>query len=227
MKTIFIGLILLCALQYVFAQTDQVTFEPDETYMTNMRKGIMGIEYTVPVVIYKGNRYYNDWTYGEIFLTNGDRITGLDLRYEEYLDQLLWQREDFIIGVLCKSGIKGFNLFDNSNNIVASFVKKRIKLPFENDSADCLLQTLVKGEYGFYAFRKVSKVPDALKLVDNTRYYVFYNDQYKMIKLRTHDLLNVSFIDKMRMESIIKSNKIRLRDNEQEFIRAISIYNKL
>jgi hypothetical protein len=186
----------------------------------------MGIEYTVPVVGYIGNRYYSDWTYGEIFLTNGDRITGLYLCYEEYLDQLLWLREDFIIGVLCKSGIKGFNLFDNSNNIVASFIKKRIRLPFENDSADCFFQTLVKGEYSFYAFRKVSRVPDALKLEDDTRYYVFNNDQYEMIKLRTRDLLNVSFIDKMRMESIIKSNKIRLRDNEQEFIRAISIYNK-
>lgn len=226
MKNIFIGLILLCAIQNVFAQTDQVTFEPDETYMMNMRKGIMGIEYTVPVVGYKGNRYYSNWTCGEIFLTNGERITGLYLRYEEYLDQLLWLREEFRVGVLSKACIKGFNLYDDSNNIVASFIKKRIRLPFENDSADCFFQKLVKGEYSFYAFRKVSRLSDVLKLVDDTRYYVFNNDQYEMIKLRTRDLLNVSFIDKMKMKSIIKSNKIRLRDNEQEFIKAISLYNE-
>jgi len=226
MKTSFIGLILLWAIQNVFAQTNQVTFEPDEVYMTNMQNGIMGIEYTNPVVGYDGNRYFNDWTSGELFLANGDRITGLLLCYEEYLDQLLWLRNDFITGVIYKAGVEGFNLFDNSNNVVASFEKKRITLPFENDSADCLLQALVKGEYGFYAFRRVSKMPNALKLEDNTRYYVFNNDQYEMIKLRMRDLLNVSFIDKMKMESIIKSNKIRLIGNEQEFVRAISIYNK-
>jgi hypothetical protein len=226
MKNIFIGLIMLCTIQNVFTQTGQVMIEPDETYMMSMRKGIMGIEYTVPVVGYKGNRYYNNWTYGEIIFTNGERITGLYLRYEEYLDQLLWLTEEFRVGVLCKACIKGFSLYDDSNNIIASFIKKRIRLPFENDSADCFLQTLVKGEYSFYAFRKVIKLHDAPKLADDTRYYVFNNDQCEMIKLGTRDLLNVSFIDKMKMRSIIKSNKIRVRDNEEEFIRAISIYNK-
>jgi hypothetical protein len=226
MKNIFIGLIMLCAIQNICAQADHVEYEPDEAYMMNMRKGMMGIEYIDPVVGYKGNRYYNNWTYGEILLTNDERITGLSLRYEEYLDQLLWLRGEFRVGVLCKACIKGFNLYDDSNNIIASFIKKRIRLPFENDSADCFFQILVKGEYSFYAFRKVSRLHDAPKLADDTRYYVFNNDQYEMIKLRTHDLLNVSFIDKMKMKSIIKSNEIRLRDNELEFIKAISLYNK-
>lgn len=226
MKTTLIGLILFCIVQNAFTQTDQVTIEPDEVYMTTMRNGLMGREYSDPVVGYKGDRFYCNWTKGEIFLTNGERITGLSLRYEGYLDQLLWLREDFKTGVLFKPGIKGFNLFDQSNNIVASFAKIRIKLPFESDSADCLLQVLVNGDYGFYAFRKISKVPDALELENNTKFYVSHNDQYKMIKLRTRDLLKVPFIDKVKMELIIKSNKIRLKDNEQEFIRVITLYNK-
>ncbi len=227
MKNTFICLIVLCAIQNVFAQADHGKFEPDETYMMNMRKGMMGVEYIDPVVGYKGDPFYNDWTYGEILLTNGEKITGLYLRYEGYLDQLLWLREDFIPCVLCKACIRGFNLVDISNNIAASFIiKKGIRLPFENDSADCFFQTLVYGKYSFYAYRKVGRLRDASKLVDDTRYYIFNNDQYEKTKLRTRDLLNVSFIDKTRMKSIIKSNKIRLRDNEQEFIRAISIYNK-
>ena len=226
MKNIFIGLITLCAIQNVFAQTDHLKYEPDEPYMMNMRKGMMGIEYIDPFVGYKGDQYFNNWTYGEIFLTNGERITGLYLRYEGYLDQLLYLREDHIPCILCKACIKGFNLFDDSDNIAASFIiKKGIRLPFENDSANCFFQTLVEGEYSFYAFRKVIKLLDVFKWADDTKYYIFNNDQYERIKLRAHDLLKVSFIDKMRMKSIIKSNKIRLRNNEQEFIRAISIYN--
>jgi len=227
MRNTFICLIVLCIIQNVFAQTDHVKSEPDELYMMNIRKGMMGIEYINPVVGYKGNQYYNNWTHGEILLTNGERITGLYLRYDGYLDQLLWLREDFINCVLCKACIKGFNLYDDSDNIAASFIiKKGIRLPLENDSADCFFQTLGKGEYSFYAFRKVGRLRDVSTLVDDTRYYIFNNDQYTKIRLRTHDLLNVSFIDRMRMKSIIKSNKIRLRDNEQEFIRAISIYNQ-
>jgi hypothetical protein len=227
MKNIYIGLIMLCAIQNVFAQTDHIKSEPDETYMVIMRKGMMGIEYTNPVVDYKGNQYFNDWTYGEIFLTSGERITGLLLRYEGYLDQLLWLREDYIPCILCKSCIKNFNLYDDSDNLTASFIIKRgIRLPFENDSADCFFQILVQGDYSFYAFRKVGRLRDAFELVDDTRYYLFNNDQYEKIKLRKHYLLDVSFIDKMKMKSILESNKIRLRDNEQEFIRAIIIYNR-
>jgi hypothetical protein len=227
MRNIFLGLIMFFSIQNIFAQTDHVKSEPDETYMLIMRKGMMGVEYTNPVVGYKGDQYFNNWTYGEIFLTNGERITGLLLRYEGYLDQLLWLREDYIPCILCKSCIKGFNLYDDSDNLTASFIIKRgIRLPFENDSADCFFQSLVQGEYSFYALRKVSRLSDLSELVDDTRYFIFKSDQYERIRLRTSDLLNVSFIDKTRMKSIIRSNKIRLRDNEQEFIRAIIIYNR-
>ena len=117
MKNIFIGLITLCAIQNVFAQTDHLKYEPDEPYMMNMRKGMMGIEYIDPFVGYKGDQYFNNWTYGEIFLTNGERITGLYLRYEGYLDQLLYLREDHIPCILCKACIKGFNLLFISTSV--------------------------------------------------------------------------------------------------------------
>jgi hypothetical protein len=225
MKGVFFCVIMLFSFQNVFTQTDQAMDGPDEAYMLNFQKGIMGIDYIVPVISYKGERYYNNWTYGEIFLTSGERITGLFLRYEQYLDQLLWLKEDFRVGVICKACIKGFNLYNDSNNIIASFIKKRIKLELESDSTECLLQLLVNGEYSFYARRIVSRLPDAPKLADDTKYYIFNNDRYERIKLRLRDLLSVSFIDKTRMKSIIKTNRITLRNDEKEFIRAISIYN--
>jgi len=225
MKGVFFCMIMLFSFQNGFTQTDQAKDGPDEAYMLNFQKGIMGIEYIVPDISYKGERYYNNWTYGDIFLTSGERITGLFLRYEQYLDQLLWLKDDFRVGVICKACIKGFNLYNDSNNIIASFVKKRIKLELESDSTECLLQLLVNGEYSLYARRKVSRLPDAPKLADDTRYYIFNNDRYERIKLYPHDLLSVSFIDKTRMRSIIKTNRIKLRNDEKEFIRAISLYN--
>jgi hypothetical protein len=213
-------------LQNIVAQTDYIMFRPDDPYMINMQRGIMGTEYSSPAAANEGYQFFNDWANGEILLTNGEIITGLRLRYEKYIDQLLLLRNDFFTCVICKTCIKGFNLYDDNNNIIASFVlKKGIRMPLENDSANCFFQTLVKGEYCFYAFRKVSRLPDVLELVDDTRYYIFNNDQYEKVRLSMRDLLDVPFLNKIKMKSILKSNKIRVRDNEQEFIRAICLYN--
>jgi len=226
MRNIFTGLFILCAIQNVCGQSDNIMYEPDKTYMMNIRRGMTGIEYINPFDNYKGSQFFNDWTSGEVFLTNGERISGLYLRYEGYLDQLLWLREDQIPCVLCKACINGFNLFDGTGNIAASFIiKKGIRLPFENDSADCFFQSLVQGGCSFYALRKVSRLSDLSELAEDTRYFIFKYDQFERIRLRTRDLLNVSFIDKTRMKSIIRSNKIRLRNDEQQLIMVISLYN--
>jgi hypothetical protein len=227
MKTTIPCLLLLCILQNVVAQTDYTRYRVDDPYMISMRHSIMGVEYSNPVIANKGAQFFNDWANGEIILANGDLITGLRLSYEKYRDQLLFQNEDFISCVICKTCIKAFKLYDDNNKILASFVlKKGITLPLENDSADCFFQTLVEGEYSFFAFRKAVILPDDFILADDTRYYVFYKDRYKKIRLRMKDLLNVPFLDKNRMKSIITENRLRLNNNEQQFIKAISFYNQ-
>jgi hypothetical protein len=227
MKTTIPCLLFLCMLQNVVAQSDYTRYRVDDPYMISMRLSIMGVEYSDPVIANKGAQFFNDWANGEIILANGDLITGLRLSYEKYRDQLLFQNEDFISCVICKTCIKAFKLYDDNNNILASFVlKKGITLPLEKDSADCFFQTLVEGEYSFFAFRKASILPDDFKLVDDPRYYIFHNNSYKKIRLKMQDLLNVPFLDKNRMKSIITENGIKLKNNEQQFIKAISLYNQ-
>jgi hypothetical protein len=226
MKNIYLCLTVFFIVQEVFCQVDVVNADPDRIYMTNLRNGLMGVEYTDPFSGYNGSHYFNNWTPGEILLANGERITGLYLRYESYQDQLLWQRKDHVTCIICKECITGFNLFDFYGNITASFIlKKNIRLPLENDSANCFFQTLVEGELCLYALRKVARLEDFSMLIDDTRYFVFKKDQYERIRLRSRDLLNVPFIDRSKIKSILKSNRIRLRNNEQDFVRAINMYN--
>ena len=226
MKNIYLCLIVLFIVQEVVCQVDVVNTDPDQIYMTNLRNGLMGVEYTDPFSGYSGSHYFNNWTRGEILLANGEKINGLYLRYESYQDQLLWQRKDHLTCIICKECITGFNLFDINDNITASFVlKKNIKLPLENDSANCFFQTLVKGELCLYALRKVARLSDISMLIDDTRYFIFSKDQYIRIRLRSRDLLNVPFVDRSKMKSILKSNRTGLRNNEQAFVRAISMYN--
>jgi hypothetical protein len=226
MKNIYLCLVVLFIVQSAFCQVDVVNADPDRIYMTNMRNGLMGVEYTDPFSGYNGSHYFNDWTHGEILLANGEIINGLYLRYESYQDQLLWQTKDHIPCIICKECIAGFNLFDIYDNITASFVlKKNIRLPLENDSANCFFQTLVEGELCLYALRKVARLSDFSMLVDDTRYFIFNKDQYIRIRLRSHDLLNVPFIDRSKIKSILKSNRIKLRNDEQALVRAINMYN--
>jgi hypothetical protein len=226
MKNIYLCLIVLFIAQEVFCQVDVVNTDPDRIYMTNMRDGLMGVEYADPFSGYDGSHYFNDWAHGEILLVNGERITGLYLRYESYQDQLLFQTKDHVTCIICKECIAGFNLFDIYDNITASFVlKKNIRLPLENDSANCFFQILVEGELCFYALRKVARLSDFSMLIDDTRYFVFNKDQYERIRLRSRDLLNVPFIDRSKIKSILKSNRTSLRNNEQALVRAINMYN--
>lgn len=226
MRKIVIILNLIIAAGYTYAQKDLVNINSDEAYMNSMRAGVMGVEYINPVPGYKGNQYLGFWTKGEIILGNGERITDLNLRYERYLDELLWLRDDFIAGIIYKGSIDGFRLLYPTEYDTVIFIKKRIKLPFTADSTDCFLQNLEPGKNYLCVYRKVIKLKDTHELTDETRYYIFNHDQVEWIRLKRHDLLNVAFIDKMKMKSILKSNKIALRGNEWQFARALKLYNQ-
>jgi hypothetical protein len=226
MRKIFIILNLIIAAGNIYAQKDLMDISADEAYMNSMRAGVMGMEYINPVPGYKGNQYLGFWTVGEIILTNGERITDLNLRYERYLDELLWLRDDFITGIIYKGSIVGFRLLYPSEYDTAVFIKKRLKLPFTTDSTDCFLQNLEPGTNSLCVYRKVIKIKDTHELTDETRYYIFNHDQVELIRLKRHDLLNVAFIDKMKMKSLLKSNKIALRGNERQFALALKLYNQ-
>ena len=226
MKKIYVYVLVLFVAQESFCQVDSANSTPDANYMTNLRNGLMGVEYHDPFSGYKGSHYFSDWARGEILLANGEKINGLYLRYESFQDQLLWQGEDHNSYIICMECIAGFNLFDTFNNITASFVvKKNIRLPMEDDSADCYFQILAEGELCLYAFRKSARLSDVSMLIDDTRYFLFSNDEYQKIKLRSHDLLNVPFIDRAKMKLVLKSNRSLLKNDEQAFIRLIKMYN--
>jgi hypothetical protein len=226
MRKIVIILNLIIAAGYTYAQKGMANINADVAYMNSMRAGIMGVEYINPVPGYKGNQYLGFWTKGEIILTNGERITDLNLRYERYLDELLWLRDDFITGIIYKGSINEFRFLYPTEYDTVTFIKKRIRLPFTTDSTDCFLQNLESGTNSLCVYRKMIKLKDTHELTDETRYYIFNHDEAELIKLKRHDLLNVAFIDKMKMKSILKSNKIALSGNEWQFAKALKLYNQ-
>ncbi len=209
-----------------YAQQSGCDCAAENDYSAKLRAGLMGPEYRNPISGYKGKQYFNEWTMGDITMANGDEIRGVNIRYDEYLDELLWLRKsDMLIGVLIKKDITGFRLYDYRDELSATFVKKQISIPFIY-SADVFLQLLVPGDLAFYAFRNATIKASDIILVDNTKYIVSSRGKDYLLKLNRKNLLNVPGIDAVKMRNILRSNRITVRNDEQEFSMAVRLYNQ-
>jgi hypothetical protein len=187
----------------------------------------MGFEYRNSAERYKGDQYFNSWTKGFVFLKNGDIVPDIFIRYDKFMDELLWLREtDFKTGVLAHDDISGFVL-NNLQNDRAEFVIKRIKLPYKSDSSDVFLQILVKGNLELCAYRKVKQSANDFRLLDDTRYLIFRGGKSYFVGLNKSGLLKVPVVDEVRMKEAIKSGKIRFDGTEGKLVQAIELYNRM
>lgn len=201
--------------------------ETDGSYNTYLLNLLISREYQNPISYYGGNQYFNSWTIGRVNLTNGATVNNINLRYNKFLDELLWLRtSDFKTGVVNKSIVKGFMIYDEDNQLQGTFVKKKIKTP-GMDSINAYLQILAEGELSLYTYRNVVRAISESRIVDNTSYYIFIDeDRYYTIRLKKRILLNIPEIDSEIMKSIIRTNRITFRGDETNFARAVKLYNE-
>jgi hypothetical protein len=228
MKHFVLFIIVTGIYSNIIAQQSNTDCKSDENYVSFLRKGLMGLEYKDALKGFTGNRYFGPWSTGEVILQNGDIITHIPLlRYEQYSHELLWLRKrDMKTGIFNKDQVKAFNLFDESNNFEASFVKIRTKLKFDSDSTDRYMQVLESGKFTLYVYRSVIKAVSEFVLVDNTKYLIFNNGQYTLVSLNRRSLMQIPTIDKYRMKLVIKSNNLKVKRNEPDFVRAVKLYNQ-
>ena len=171
----------------------------DSDYAAFLQIGLQGFEYSNPFENYEGTPYFSKWTKGEVILINGDEIKNIYLRYEMYIDALLWLREsDYKQGIIQKQGITGFSLYNTAGEITATFVRKRYKQPYEADSTDAFFQILVSGELAFYARRKVIESPNDYKLIEDTRYMLGNKDGTIPLVLKRKVLLGIRWLTKAK-----------------------------
>jgi len=225
MKSLYLLILFSLSIYKVYSQQSDCVCSADEDYGIRLKTGLIGFEYHNPVEGYEGQQYFNSWTLGEVMLNNGDVIKSIFLRYDKYLDELLWFRKsDLRTGIVKKDGITGFRLFDDRNNLSASFIKKKIILPLA-DSTDVFLQVLVSGQVPLYVYRNVNIASNDYKLSDNTRYLITASGRDFLITLKRQSLLDIPVIQKTEMKNILRTNRITIKDNEPGLIRAIVLFN--
>jgi hypothetical protein len=226
MKNLILVLMLMHLVCSVYAQPSGHHAAAPDNYGFSLRNGLMGFEYRNPAERFKGNQYFAAWAKGDLYMKDGTVIPDIYLRYDQYLDEVLWLREiDFKTGLLMHRDIAGFMLYDQSKNPLAVFTSKRIKLPYKTDSSDIFLQELVTGKLALYAYRKVIESPNDYNLVDDSRYLLFGDGKCYFVTLKKGVLMKTPAFDPVKLKAVIKANRINLNGTEGDLIRLISLYN--
>lgn len=218
-----LALVLLSAAQ----QYDCNCVEQDGLYNNYLQNLLISREYYNPVSYYRGDQYFNTWSPGEVVLSNGEKVTGISLRYQKYLDELLWLRNsDFRTAIVSKSIVSGFIIYDENQQTMGRFTKKSIKLP-GTVPFDAYVEVLAEGRLDFYVFRNVVKAISESRFVDNTTYYVSLDDGgMRTIRLRRRSLIKLPGIDSELMKNIIRTNHIAFHKDEAQVAAAVRLYNE-
>lgn len=226
MKYMILSLLLLLYLDSV-AQQDDCRCSSDDEYQASLLNGIIGTEYSNQVAGYEGVQYLRDWAFGEIHLNNGETIKNAIIRYDRFADQLLWLRtRDYRKGVLNKSEIVSFKIYQEGAHPEEVFVKKRIRLPYL-DSTEVFVHELVQGKMELFAYRNVKVDPVQNRLFDDTRLVISTSTHDYLLRLRRRNLLELPVINAEEMKKILRHNHIQIRDNEQGVAMALRFYNQL
>lgn len=221
----FLGLFVHSA--GMVAQTAGCNCSGETEYLEYLYNGLIGSEYRNPAEGYKGDQYYGPWEEGSIAFNNGSRLAGIPLRYDMFMHKLLWIRQkDFKTGILPVSDVESFTVPDSRSGREVTFVRKRIRLPYQSDTTVLYLRRLADGDVSFFSCHQAIESPSEYELVNNTHYLVFSRNKYVYTGLRRRLLLKVPFIDTDRMKVILKSNRIRVRNNEVQVARAFTLYNQ-
>lgn len=174
-------------------------------------------------------QFYNDWTIGEIIFNDSTIIKNKFLRYNGYIDGLLWLREnDYQVCVLNREDIAGFNLYNKNNEVFTTFKNIMYKDWLTNDSAQVYMQVLTEGKISLYIHRRVRRETHTNKLYEHFVYYLYKDGVFHPLKLGRVSLIRLfpEKEDKEKLRSILWKNKFRVK-YEQDLVKAIEIYNSI
>ncbi len=217
---IIMGMIALIAVQ---AQQNGHKCRYCADYNKWMLLNLSGPLHINPVLGYKGERFFGNWMKGTLHFENGDSVFGATLRYEKYLDEVLFINNEYRTGVLPKQKISGFTLYgDGGENLI--FVKKKVKHSMETDSVFHFLQSLTRGKMELMVLRRAVK-DDPYILLSADVYLICHGDRFYQINLKRKDLLRLPFVSRKEMKNLLwKSRGIDVK-KEKGMMKAISAYN--
>jgi hypothetical protein len=186
-----------------------------------------------------GKQFYNDdWATGDIKLNTGEWAANKQLKYNTFLDEIIWFRTDSLIQIkLEKHFVDEFCL----KNYMGKFVQfKKIKIKFSQmiDSTDIFVEVMTEKKASFYIFRNVksdgtsNRMDNGVlysfdKLVPQPVYIIILPDKKTITfkKIRKRVLLKaLPEGNKTTIKELIQQNHISIR-TENDLVNLVNLLN--
>jgi len=178
---------------------------------------------------YKGSQYYNDeWANADILLTNSEVACNKLLRYNGFIDELIWRNTANLMEVkLEKHFIDEFSL-KNLGGKTIRFKRIEAKLPMIADSVEIFVEVLAESQSSCYVYRKIIVKGYDLKdiagktyisndLVAQPLYFLILPDKEVVVfrRINKRGILK-AMPEKYRMpvKELLQKNHLSLRNEE-------------
>lgn len=188
---------------------------------------------------YLGDLFFNDrWTESNILLTSGEKIEGEKIKYNGYLDEVVWYNSsNYTPFVLDKDYIFEFWSTDSLNNPV-HFKHLLISDSTGRRPKDLYVQVAVEGSTSLFIQRRVISLPDEVvsgpfglyakkSYGQSPIYYIqLPSGQFLTLKwLSRRGFLNLFPERKEALASLVRKHGIRLK-TEKGLVEVIQLMNK-
>ena len=130
---IFIVLLVIVSNIKLFSQNYSCNCKSENSFIEDFEKKLNGIIFINSIIQYD-IQLFNKWGNGDVILYDGSVIKNKYIRYNKYLDELLWLRKsDYKSAIVDKESISEFILYDEKNNF------NKDKLPDKSDKKKILI----------------------------------------------------------------------------------------
>lgn len=186
-----------------------------------------------------GRQFFNDeWADSDILLSTGEKVSNKLLKYNGYLDEVVWLTPEFFKQVkIDKFAIDEF-VFKNYFGKSIRFKRINIKQMFISDSTDIFAEIVIESNLSLYIFRKIGIAGTVNKdskggiysfdqLESAPVYYLkLTNNGYANLqRLNRRSLLHLFPEQKTAIKKLLSQNRQQLK-TESDLVEIVNLLNK-
>ena len=180
--------------------------------------------------------FIDEWLYGTVFLTNHLVVQNKLLKYNGFLDRVIWITDNYQQVKLDKESVDGFCLNEKYTHKSYCFQKIRIREELSSDSTLVYAQLLYKGNLSLYAYRKVihagtTESQDRHYIIDefekkDVYYFKFADNQTAGFKkINKKNILKVFPGKKEEIINLFRSARQRQFKTQEDLIEVAALLN--
>ncbi len=238
----FLNIILLCVVLLIAFCPDYTNAqENNETITLNYEPKLSGEVYNFSMRS-GGDDYYleNDWIRGDILLTSGKKVKNKQIKYNCYLDELIWlSAKSYQQVKVDKNLIEEFTIYLSGKQEPAVFKNVVLDRSLAKEPKNTFLQKLYEGNISLMAHRSVKKTGERLvssssglilvpRLSAEPEFYILTEDNeiLEVQRLRRRSLYNIFPEKRDQIRSVFRDERLRIR-SEDDLIQAVSLIDEI